>query len=58
MNRFDNPFIERADVNFDAMKKAKEMRNKSKIPRVRTMKKIMKRIKEAKVKQELKKSDS
>jgi len=36
------------DIKMDNIQKAKEMRNKSKIPRIRTMKKILKKIKESK----------
>ena len=38
------PFTD-TDNNHDAVRKAKELRNKSKIPRIRTMKKILKQIK-------------
>ena len=31
--------------NHDAVRKARELRNKSKIPRIRTMKKILKQVK-------------
>lgn len=43
MNR---DFIHPADAKLNAVQKAKEMRNKSKVPRVRTMKKILKRVKD------------
>jgi hypothetical protein len=45
MSRFINPFFGPINANFDVIKKAKEMRDKSKIPRIRTMKKILKKIK-------------
>jgi hypothetical protein len=38
------PFAD-ADKNYDAIRKARELRNKSKIPRIRTMKKILKQVK-------------
>jgi hypothetical protein len=48
MNNRINLCFGPTEANFDAVKKAKEMRDKSKFPRIRTMKKIMKKIKASK----------
>lgn len=50
MNRqpiqFQSPFGNNNPDTYDAVQKAKQLRQNTRIPRVRTMKKILKKIKE------------
>ncbi|CAK0760258.1 hypothetical protein CCP1ISM_90002 [Azospirillaceae bacterium] len=54
MMPYPTPFGNNGGDNYDAVQAARQMRQKSKIPRIRTMKKILKKIKDVNNKSKLK----